>query len=214
MNIKTLSLCALLSLPTLSFALELTAAQKQELAKGSMIKTVTWKEGYVWPEVKILTVMNHAPQDNINEFLNFETHKTYIPDMIESRIVKKASANNMQVYFEMEMPWPVKKSSHTTNNVITNNNDGSYTLKWNLVKADFLKATDGFMTFHPYEGKTLLEYVTQIVPNSSLAGMFKDRVAGDVEKSVIKITKHLNTTLNKKESLFNTTQKTGTQNSL
>jgi hypothetical protein len=64
------------------------------------------------------------------------------------------------------------------------------------------------MRFYPYKGKTLLEYVSHIVPNSSLASMFKNRVADDVEKSVKKIAKHLNNTLNKRENLSATTQKT------
>lgn len=212
---KTLTLCALLTLPTFCFGNELVStSEKQVLAQGSMVKTVNWKEGFIWPEVKIITLLNHSPLDNLNVFLNFETHKTYIPDMLESRVVKKVSANQMEVYFEMEMPWPVKKATHTTNNVITKNEDGSYTLKWNLVKADRLKATDGYMRFYPYEGKTLLEYVTLIVPNSSLAAMFKDRVASDVEKSVKKITKHLTTTLDKRDAQFSTSQKSETKNNL
>lgn len=217
MNIKNIIflICCLLLLPALAFSMvSLTPAEKQQLSQGQMVKKVIWKEGHVWPEVKILTVLPHNPQDNLNTFLDFETHKTYIPDMLESRIIKKVSPKQMQVYFEMEMPWPVKKTSHVTNNIVTSNEDGSYTLKWNLVKADMLKATDGYMSFHPYEGKTLLEYVSLIVPNSSFAVMFKDRVATDVEKSVVKISKHLNKTINKKNSLLTTSQKEVNQKKL
>jgi hypothetical protein len=215
MKIKTLLLSTLLSLPCVGFTeINLTQSQRQEIAKGNMVKEVNWKEGYVWPEVTILTVLNHSPLDNMNVFLDFDAHKTYVPDMLESKIVKKVSPQQMQVYFEMEMPWPVKKTSHVTNNVVSNHSDGSYTLTWNLVKADMLKATDGSMTFYPYEGKTLLKYVSLIVPNSSLAGMFKDRVASDVEKSVQKITRHLTKTLNKRDALFSTSHKDRPQSSL
>jgi hypothetical protein len=215
MKIKKILFTALLLLPTLSFSVtNIDPKELDELSKGAMIKKVDWKEGYVWPEVTIYVLLNHAPLDNINVFLDFEAHKKYIPDMIESKILKKVSENQTHVYFEMEMPWPVKKTSHVTNNVVTNNTDGSYTLKWNLVKAEMLKATDGYMTFSPYEGKTLLKYVSFIVPNSSFAGMFKDRVAKDVEKSVTKITKHLTATLNKKDHLFSTSKKESTQNNL
>ena len=209
MKIKILTLLSLLSLSPLSYSLEtVTTGEEQELTQSNMVRKVNWKEGYIWPEVRILTVLDHLPQDNLNEFLNFETHKTYIPDMLESKVIKKISPNELNVYFEMEMPWPVKKTTHVTHNLITKNTDGSYTLKWNLVKADMLSATDGFMRFYPYKGKTLLEYVSHIVPNSSLASMFKNRVADDVEKSVKKIVKHLNNTLNKRENLSATTQKT------
>lgn len=198
---KTKSLIAALFLfPLLAFsAEEFSADQKQKLAKGEMVTKVDWKQGHIWPEVTIYTVLNHAPQDNLNVFLDFNSHKKYIPDMIESKILKK-NTNETHVYFEMEMPWPVKKSTHVTNNVVTASADGSHTLKWNLIKADWLKATDGYMTFSPYEGKTLLTYVSLIVPNSSLAGMFKNRVASDVEKSVKQITTYLTKTLNKRDT--------------
>lgn len=215
MKIKNILFTALLILPTLCFSVtNIDPTELAELSKGTMIKKVDWKEGYVWPEVTIYVLLNHAPLDNMNVFLDFEAHKKYIPDMIESKILKKVSENQTHVYFEMEMPWPVKKTSHVTNNIVTKNTDGSYTLKWNLVKAEMLKATDGYMTFSPYEGKTLLKYVSFIVPNSSFAGMFKDRVAKDVEKSVTKITKHLTATLNKKDHLFSTSKKESIQNNL
>lgn len=206
---------ALVLIPSFTLKAEtISPSEKQELSKG-MIKKIEWKKGYVWPEVTIKVLLNHSPIDNMNVFLDFEKHKSYIPDMLESRILKKISANETHVYFEMEMPWPVKKTSHVTNNVVTHNSDGSYTLKWNLVKADMIKATDGYMNFSEYEGKTLLTYVSLIVPNSSFAGMFKDRVASDVEKAVSKITKHLNQTLNKKkDDIISINQKAEIQNNL
>lgn len=169
--------------------------------KGEMVQNVKWKEGYVWPEVSIRVLLNHKPEENMTEFMKFETHKDYIPDVLESKVVKKISPENLHVYLAMEMPWPVKKSEQVTNNVLTKEADGSFTLKWNLVKAEFVKATDGHVTFKPYNGKTLMEYETFIVPNSSLAGMFKDRVATDVNKTVKTITKHLNQTIDKQSRL-------------
>jgi ribosome-associated toxin RatA of RatAB toxin-antitoxin module len=190
----------------------LNQADKEELHKGSMVTKVEWIEGHIWPEVTVFTLLKHSPKQNLDVFLDFETHKNYIPDMVESKIVKRVSQNQLQVYFEMSMPWPVKKTSHTTNNVITKNSDGSYTLKWNLVEGKMLKATDGYMNFSTFEGKTLLTYVSLIVPNSSLAGMFKNRVADDVEKTVKVISKHLMRTLDGSNQLISGQQ--ATQNNL
>jgi len=189
---------AVFLLSNFSFSADLmTPTEKQQLDKGEMVKKIVWKDGYVWPEVTVMQVLKYEPLDNLNVFLDFEKHKTYIPDILESKIVKKISKNQMHVYFEMKVPWPVNKSVYTTNNIITKNPDGSHTLKWNLVKGSLIKSSDGHMTFSPYEGKTLITYVTFIVPNSSLAGMFKNRVAVDVEVAVTKITKHLAETLGK-----------------
>jgi hypothetical protein len=199
MKIKLLILSALLILPSLAFSsVQISPADKELLARGSMVKRIVWKEGFVWPEVTVLKVTDHSPADNLKVFLDFAAHKTYIPEILESKIVKKISENNMHVYFEMKVPWPVNKSTYTTNNVITKDPDGSHTLKWNLVTGSLIKSSDGHMSFSPYEGKTLITYVTFIVPNSSFAGLFKNRVAVDVEVAVTEITKHLSKTLSQK----------------
>ena len=190
----------------------LNQVDKEQLSKGLMVTKVEWIEGHIWPEVTVFTLLKHSPKQNLDVFLDFETHKNYIPDMVESKIVKRVSQNQLQVYFEMSMPWPVKKTNHTTNNVITKNSDGSYTLKWNLVEGKMLKATDGYMNFSTYEGKTLLTYVSLIVPNSSLASMFKNRVADDVEKTVKVISKHLMRTLDGSNQLISGQQ--ASQNNL
>lgn len=195
MNIKNLIPAILFLLPCLAFAVDpITADEHQKLMKGESLQVVTWEEGYVWPKVFMRVVLNNKPQENMEVFMDFDSHKTFVPDMLESKVVKKVSPENMHVMMSMAMPWPVKKSTHTTNNVLVREADGSLTLKWSLVSAEFLKATDGYVTFKPYMGKTLMEYMTFIVPNSSFAGMFKNQVAGDVKKTVEKIAQHLNKT--------------------
>lgn len=195
MNIKNLILSSLILFPCLAFAVDpITSEEHQKLMKGENIQVVTWEEGHVWPRVFMRVLVNNKPQENMEVFMDFDSHKTFVPDMLESKIVKKVSPENMHVTMSMAMPWPVKKSTHTTNNILVRENNGAYTLKWNLVSAEFLKATDGYVTFKPYHGKTLMEYMTFIVPNSSFAGMFKSKVAGDVKKTVEKIAEHLNKT--------------------
>jgi hypothetical protein len=85
----------------------------------------------------------------------------------------------------------LSKSAYTTNNVVTVAADGTQRLDWNMVKGDLIKATDGHITFQPYEGKSLLEYESQIVPDSGLAGMFKNKVESDIEATVKAIIKNL-----------------------
>lgn len=192
MKIKTLFISSLFLLPSLAFSLApVTPAEHEKLIKGDMVQIVNWKEGYVWPEVSTRMLLTKSPREAMETFMDFEAQKTYIPDMLDCKVVKKISPENMHVYGAMALPWPVKKSEYVTNNVLTKGPDGSYTLKWNLVEAKYIKSTDGYMAFSKYGEKTLLEYVTFIVPNSSFAGMFKDRVASDVKKTVEKITQHI-----------------------
>lgn len=201
MKIKTLILSSLFIIPTLSYGVTPISPKEHEtLMKGETVQHVEWKEGFVWPEVTVRVLLKHSPSESMDVFTDYDAQKKYIPDLLEAKVVKRVSPENVRVFMAMAMPWPVKKSTHTTTNVLSKTADGAYTLKWSLYgEATFLKATDGYVTFKPYNGKTLMEYVTFIVPNSSFAGMFKDKVAGDVMKTVNSITKQLDKTLTKKE---------------
>jgi ribosome-associated toxin RatA of RatAB toxin-antitoxin module len=197
MRIKTIILSSLLLVSTLSYGVApITPQEHETLMKGEAVQNVVWKDGYVWPEVTVRVLVNHAPEASMNIFTDYESQPKFIPDLLKAKVVKKISPENVHVFMAMKMPWPVNESTHTTNNVLSKSADGSYTLKWNLEgKATFLKATDGYCTFKPYNGKTLMEYVTFIVPNSSFAGMFKNKVAGDVMKTVTSITQRLDKVL-------------------
>lgn len=174
----------------LALALDIPEDQLTKIKAGEIIQEVNWKKELVWPEVKMLALVDHSPYENACVFYDFESHKNYLPDMKESKIIEKFSPTKVRVHFVMEMPWPVKKTTHTNDNELKKEND-TYTLNWKLVKADQMSDTYGFIQFIPYEGKSILKYSNQIVPNSSLAGMFKGRVAKDVEVSIKAIIEHL-----------------------
>lgn len=174
-----------------SHALELSAQEKTDIEKNSFHKDVKWREDFTWPLVTMKAIIKGTPEQNMKEFTKFETHTKFIPDLMVSKVVKTISPTNFHVYCELKVPWPVSKSTYTTNNVVTVSEDGTQKLVWNRVDGTLIKATDGHIIFGPYEGKTLMEYQSQIVPNSSFAGMFKSKVPSDVEASVKAIIKHL-----------------------
>jgi len=199
-------ICILLLLLSFPFqflpAVEFTPEEQKLLEKGDLVKRIVWKDGFVWPEVTIFAIVPHAPLENLAAFLDFNTHKDFVPDMLQSKIIKKPSQVETHVYFEMKVPWPVNKSTHTTKNLLTKGSDGRLTVTWSLLSADMLKDTTGHMTFIPKGDQSLMEYVSQIVPNSSFAGMFKNRVAGDVEEAVKKIQDQLKKTVKNKDAGF------------
>lgn len=200
MKIKIFILSSFFVISSLSYGVTpISPKENEDLLKGETVQHVEWKEGYVWPEVTVRVLLDHGAEESMNVFTDYDSQKNYIPDLLEAKVVKRVSPDNVHVFMAMSMPWPVKKSTHTTSNVLSKTADGGYTLKWSLHgEATFLKATDGYVTFRPFNGKTLMEYVTFIVPNSSFAGMFKNKVAADVMKTVKSITAQLDKTLAKK----------------
>lgn len=191
MKTKQLILTLLCALPLLAHAIDLTPQEKEKVSKGELSKNVEWREDFVWPRVTVKALISGTPEQNMKGFTKFEEHTKFIPDLIKSKIVSTPAPNQWHVSCVLKVPWPVSKSAYTTNNVVTVAADGTQTLVWNMVKGDLIKATDGHVTFQPYEGKTLMEYQSQIVPDSGLAGMFKNKVEKDIEATVNAIIKNL-----------------------
>ena len=191
MKIKHLILASLCVLPLYAHAIDLNPKEKEVVVSGKLSKNVEWREKFVWPRVTIKALIPGTPEQNMKGFTQFEKHTDFIPDLIKSKIIKTPATNQWHVSCELKVPWPVSKSAYVTNNVVTVAADGTQTLVWNMVKGDMIKATDGYVTFQPYEGKSLMEYQSQIVPNSGLAGMFKNKVEGDIEATVKAIIKNL-----------------------
>lgn len=192
MKIKTLILSVISILPLYAQAIDLSPKEKELVVAGSLAKDVQWRKNFVWPKVTIKALIPGTPEKNMKGFTQFEKHTEFIPDLIKSKIVATPAPNQWHVSCVLKVPWPVSKSAYTTNNVVTVAADGTQTLVWNMVKGDLIKATDGHVTFAPYEGgKSLMEYESQIVPDSGLAGMFKGKVEGDIEATVNAIIKNL-----------------------
>lgn len=191
MKLSHLLLTSLLALPLLAFGIDLSPQEKELVLKGKLSKNVEWRDKFVWPRVTIKALIPGSPEQNMKGFTQFEKHTDFIPDLIKSKIIKTPAPNQWHVSCELKVPWPVSKSAYVTNNVVTVLPDGTQSLIWNMVEGDMIKATDGHIKFRPYEGKSLMEYQSQIVPNSGLAGMFKSKVEGDIEATVKAIIKNL-----------------------
>lgn len=191
MKIKNLILTAICALPLYAHAIDLSPKEKEVVTKGELSKNVEWRKKFVWPKVTIKALIPGTPEQNMKGFTQFEKHTDFIPDLIQSKIIGTPAPNQWHVSCVLKVPWPVSKSAYTTNNVVTVAADGTQTLIWNMVKGDLIKATDGHIIFTPYEGKSLMEYESQIVPDSGFAGMFKSKVEGDIEATVKAIIKNL-----------------------
>lgn len=197
---KTLILILCLVSSYMTFASDTFTPEEQEiLRKGELVKRVKWRAEYVWPEVTIYSIVPYSGIENLAVFTKYEDHKNFIPEMTKSNIVKNISPLEADVQFSMKVPWPVNSSTYTTKNIIKKLKENAYQLSWSLVEADYVKESNGSITFGEFEGKTLFTYTNQIVPNSSFAGLFKNQVEGDVEKSVREILSHLKRSLEHKD---------------
>ena len=169
---------------------DLTPQELNNLQKGQSVKRVMNLKGKDWPQVTIMMIIPHSPKQNMDVFKNFESHKNFIPDLIKSEIIRKISEKEIDVAFEMKMPWPLSKSVYSSKHFIEEKGEDRL-LSWKLIKSNQMKASEGKVIVETFEGKTLFTYTNHITPDSSFAGMFKDRVEGDIEKTAKIIAGHL-----------------------
>ena len=175
---------------------DLTPDEASKLKSGKIVKRVLPLKDKSWPQVTIMKIIPFTPKQNMEVYSQLDQHKNFIPDLIKSKIISK-SEKEIDVAFEMKMPFPVPNSVYTTRNIFENHGDDTK-LSWSLIKSNQMKATEGSVVFEVYEGQTLFTYINHIAPDSSFAGLFKGRVEEDVEKTVKIIIKHLNKTLSEK----------------
>jgi ribosome-associated toxin RatA of RatAB toxin-antitoxin module len=190
-------ICAFLlsfNLSAMAAIAELMPMTISQLKNGQVIKRVEALENEVWPRVTMMGIIPHTPKQNIEIFSRFENHKNFIPDLTQSKIVKRVSENEFWIHYRMKMPWPVEDSEYTTSNTITREGD-NYRIDWRLIEGNQLKATTGTVLFETFEDKTLFTYISHISPDSKLAGMFTTRVPKDVEKTFHIIAQYLKHTI-------------------
>lgn len=193
MNIFLIVLSSLLSLPTFSALADLTPTELATLKDGKQLKKAFNPKDEIWPEVTVVTLIPNSPKENMAVFSDFESHTKFIPNLVKAKIIKK-DGKVTDVAFEMDMPMPISNSVYSTRHVL-DVKDETYKLSWNLIKANQMKSSKGSALFEPFEGKTLFTYNNHISPDSSFAGMFKDKARTDVEETVQIIIDHLAKTI-------------------
>ncbi|MEN8221977.1 MAG: hypothetical protein ABFR36_01855 [Acidobacteriota bacterium] len=136
-----------------------------------------------WPELTVYSIIKAPCLDSTAVFFAYHEHKEFIPDMIKSDPSKYISPTDLHIDFEMNIPWPIKNSIHTTGNKFSRTGKG-YKIEWYNVKSSTSRDTWGSVTFLPQGSNTLFIYKTYIYPKSKLAGLFKKKMIKGVILSV------------------------------
>jgi hypothetical protein len=159
-------------------------------------------KGSPWPEITIITSIEAMPEQSAAIFFAYEEHKEFIPDLLISKPIKYISPTKLHIYFEMNLPWPVKNSKFITNNIISKIKGGGYKIRWEFVKSNTTKESYGGVSFLPYKNKTMLIYKNYTLPKSGLAGIFKGSAFKKVKKTVLSIKRRIEfITKNRKDKL-------------
>jgi len=165
---------------------DLTRDQRQELEKGELIVREQDIPGKPWPRVRIYKRINAAPEEVAAVFFDYDQAKTYIPDVLESKISKKVSPSVMEVDYAVEVPI-LADEAYTARNEMIELGRG-YRVSWTLLRALQTKAAEGNLLIEPFEnGTSVIRYTNLVTPSSGMAKILRGPALSRMQKTVVAI---------------------------
>lgn len=170
---------------------ELDAAGRKAVDGGRHVAVHDEIEGEPWPRVKIYARVEATPEEVAAVFFDYATAKTYIPDVIDSRISKRVSARSLEVDYEVDVPI-LPDERYTALNEIRTIEGGGYVISWRLLRALQTKGAVGNLRVEPCgEGEAVICYTNLVTPGSSMAKVLRSlalkRMDSTVEAIVEKV---------------------------
>jgi hypothetical protein len=183
----SLAVC-LAALPAATAGLldDLTREQRAELEKGDLVVLEQDIPGKPWPRVRIYKKIQATPEQVAAVFFDYNQAKTFIPDVLESRISKKISPGVMEVDYEVDVPI-LEDEAYTARNEMKALQDG-YQASWTLLRALQTKAAEGNLLIEPFEnGSSVIRYTNLVTPSSGMAKILKLPAMARMQKTVLAI---------------------------
>ncbi len=183
---------ALVLIPHLTSAVELTPAEMEQLENGEVIIRNKKIKGAPWPELTLFCIIKATPEECAAILSDYPNQKNFTQDLMEVTIRKQISPIRKIVSFTTNVPWPAANDKTVTDNQLSLSTNGIYQVKWFMVESTSLKINRGFARFSPRGGDyTLYCYQTFVHPKSALAGMVKKRMINKVLKAVRSFAKYV-----------------------
>lgn len=148
-----------------------------------------------WPEMTFYSTINTTPENAISILSAYSHQKNYIPDLLQSKPIKKVTPTDTHVSYKMRVIWPFPDTHYVTGNIIKKVSKFNYELKWYLVKSESIKKTYGSAKFISFRGKTLMEYTSFVDPDSSLASLVTKQMKKNLINTVKAIIGHIEKTV-------------------
>jgi len=165
---------------------DLSRDQQLDLEKGDLIVLEQDIPGKPWPRVRIYKRIKATPEEVAAVFFDYDQAKTYIPDVLESKISKKIAPCVVEVDYEVNVPI-LSDEAYTARNEMKAVGVG-YQASWTLLRALQTKAAEGNLLIEPFEnGTAVIRYTNLVTPSSSMAKILKIPALSRMQKTVLAI---------------------------
>lgn len=185
--------------------LELSPSELESIQKKGVATQAIKIKDATWPRLKIKTLIKASPLSSVAIFAAYDYQKNYIPNLEVSSIEKVTSPTEIQVRYQLKMPWPLSPGKYVNNHILSSKGPDHYRVAWRGITNSSAEEVEGQATFVPYKNDpsmTLMLYESRVVPKSFFAGIFRKIMIRDVEKSVKSVVHTVNTLSAQKSKLM------------
>lgn len=161
---------------------ELTSTQQSQLQQGAQVVVTENVEGKPWPRIKVYLLVAASPEQVTAVFFDYESAKTFIPNVIKSEISNRLSACTMEVDYGLDVPiFP--DEYYTVRNSLKRLEENSYCIDWKLLRSVLTKDSVGSIRVEPWEDSALICYQNLVTPASNIAVLLRGRAIEQMKET-------------------------------
>ena len=131
--------------------------------RGETVVHQRMVEGFPWPEIVTFRRCAAPPAAVMAVFADFAAQSSWVPELVESRVVTRESANVFRVFYEYEVTGPNEK--YTVITTVTRDRDG-WQARWRLVNARYARRLRGALRVVPRGDGSLVMYTSAVDPGT------------------------------------------------
>jgi hypothetical protein len=169
---------------------ELNASQKGSMKAGDQVVVIENVEGNPWPRIKVYRLIDANPEQVAAVFFDFESAKSFVPNVFKSEISNRISPCIMEVDYGLDVPiFP--DEFYTVRNSLRSVDENSYRFDWKLLRAVMTKDSVGNFRVEPWEGKSLVCYQNMVTPSSNIAVLLRSRAIEQMKETTRALAAHV-----------------------
>jgi hypothetical protein len=184
-RLSILSSLFLISSPELladSLLSELSSAQRCQVHDGSQVIITENVEGKPWPRIKVYRLVDASPEQVTAVFFDYESAKSFVPNVIKSQISNRLSACTMDVDYGLDVP-VFPDEFYTVRNNLKLIDENSYCIDWKLLRSVLTKDSIGNIRIEPWEGKAVICYQNLVTPASNIAALLRGKAIEQMKET-------------------------------
>jgi polyketide cyclase/dehydrase/lipid transport protein len=141
-----------------------TADQRRALREGRTVTILRPLENWPWREVTVAKSVAATPLEVAAVHADFDSHASWSPGIVASRIVRDLPPGELHVSFEYRV-FGAPNERYTLA-ITFHRAPGGYRTSWNLIESRYARRINGDLLVEPLNGGTLVATINRVDPGA------------------------------------------------